>query len=187
VDSVLIGVPGTLRPVKGHPFLLDVAERVITARPQVQFLITGDGTPAYRQQLQEQASRQKLEHHVRFLGTIPDMRSFYRACDLICVPSRSESFGRTVIEAFAAGCPVVGSQVGGICETIDQGNTGVLVPYGDVAGFAEAVIALIDSPARRDELAKRASARARSEFRSSVYQQRIAEIVKQVVERKRRW
>jgi glycosyltransferase involved in cell wall biosynthesis len=179
--GTLIGVPGTLRPMKGHPFLLEVAKRVVDARPEVRFLIAGDGTPAYRTKLTEQASHLGLNASVQFLGTISDMRAFYRACDLVCVPSRAEPFGRIVIEAFTLGCPIVGTAVGGICETIESGATGILANYGDVAGFAEALVKLVDSPALRKELATKARVKARADYRSSIYQQRIINIVEQLV------
>lgn len=183
--GTLIGVPGTLRPMKGHPFLLEAAKRVVDTRKEVHFLIAGDGTPAYRTKLIEQTARLGLDANVQFLGTIADMRAFYRACDLVCVPSRAEPFGRVVIEAFTLGCPIVGTAVGGITETIESGSTGILADYGDVAGLAEAIVKLVDSPALRTELAARARIKARSEYRSSIYQQRIIEIVDQLVGKNR--
>lgn len=182
--GTLIGVPGTLRPIKGHPFLLEAAKRVVDARPEVRFLIAGDGTQTYRRQLVDQVSRLGLNACVQFVGTIADMRAFYRACDLVCVPSRSESFGRVVIEAFALGCPIIGTAVGGICETIESGSTGILVNYGDVTALADALVSLVDSPTLRAELAKRALGKAQAEYTSSKYQQRITGIVERVIEKK---
>ncbi|MBC7351516.1 MAG: glycosyltransferase family 4 protein, partial [Thermogutta sp.] len=78
-----------------------------------------------------------LNGHVVFLGTVSDMAVFYRACDVVCIPSRSESFGRTAIEAMAVGTPVVATRVGGLGEIINDGETGLLVEYGVIEGFRQ--------------------------------------------------
>src|SRR5690606_9152373 len=91
------------------------------------------------QELVATVERMKLSAHVRFLGTVDQMPAFYRACDVVCIPSSSEPFGRTVIEAFATGTPVVATAVGGIPEIVAHGETGLLVTYGDKASLAEAI------------------------------------------------
>jgi len=136
IDRPIVGVPGTLRPVKGHEFFLDALPEVVSSVPSVLAAITGDGDPAYRQRLLNRVVASNLNGHVVFLGTIADMAAFYRACDVICIPSRSESFGRTAIEAMAVGTPVVATRVGGLAETIKHGETGFLVEHGDSSQMA---------------------------------------------------
>jgi len=111
---------------------------------------------------------------------VPDMRCFYRACDLVCVPSRSESFGRTVIEAFAAGVPVVASAVGGICETVDHEATGLLVPFGDVEGLTRQLVRLLEDRPLRETLAARAQQKARACYSETVHVDRIRSVVEEV-------
>lgn len=179
----IVGVPGTLRPVKGHPFFLEAAAEVARKSPDVVFAITGEGETKFRQELDKIVGRLGLADRVRFLGTLADMRLFYRACDAVCVPSRSESFGRTVIEAFASGTPVVATAVGGIRETVDDGQTGLLVPYGDVPALTGALLRLLSDPALRDSLAHAAREKAQAEYRAETYQRRIVEIVTAVAGR----
>ncbi len=158
LDRLIIGVPGTLRPVKGHEFFLEALPGVVAAVPDVLAAITGDGDPGYRQKLQAHVNASGLASHVNFLGTVADMATFYRACDVVCIPSRSESFGRTAVEAMAVGTPVVATRVGGLAETITHGETGFLVEYGETD---ELTRALISSLFQRESVS-RAVARARN-------------------------
>ncbi len=177
----LVGVPGTLRPVKGHPWFLEAAVRVAATLPACQFAICGDGTPAYRQELQEQVRRLGLEERVHFVGTVADMRDFYGAIDIACVPSRSETFGRVVAEAFATGLPVIASAVGGIREIVDDSVTGLLVDYGGVKGLASAVIRLLNDAGLRESLAIQARRKAEDHYRQQVYADRILAVVNKAV------
>ena len=108
------------------------------------------------------------------------MPSFYRACDLACIPSRAEPFGRTVIEAFAAGVPVIATAVGGIAETVDDEETGLLVPYGNDQLLTDALERLTADDALRERIRTRARTVARKEYHERVYKQRILEVVENV-------
>ena len=180
LDVPIVGVPGTLRPVKGHGFFLEAADRIVKSGWHGHFAVCGHGTSSYREQLDRQVDRLGLNRRVHFVGTLEDMRHFYGAFDLICVPSRSESFGRTVIEAFAMGVPVVATAVGGICETVDHCTTGLLVPYGDVRRLADSLVRLLEAPQLRARLSMQARAKARAEYREDIYQGRILELITEV-------
>ena len=182
-DGLLVGVPGTLRPMKGHPFFLKAAARVAAVNPDCRFAITGDGTEAYRQELLNETAQLGLADRVDWLGTIEDMPAFYRACDLMCIPSVAEPFGRTAIEAFACGTPVVASAVGGLKETIDRGRSGLLVEYGDVDGLADAINKLIADEPFRNRLSVAAKEYAEAKFTASSYQAAINSIVFQTLNR----
>ncbi|GAB6165776.1 hypothetical protein JCM19992_17760 [Thermostilla marina] len=159
VDARIVGVPGTLRPVKGHDFFLKAAKVIHRFKPDVRFAITGDGPQNYREMLQDLIRRYRIAERVHFLGTVTDMPAFYRACDVVCVPSRSEPFGRTPVEAMAVGTPVVASKVGGLRETIRGGQTGLLVHFGEYNRLAQAIMLLLD----REEVRRRLTANARRE------------------------
>ncbi len=181
----LIGVPGTVRPVKGHLFFLRAAAKLAERFPKCHFAISGDGPDAYRRELESQIQESQLQQHVHFVGTVRDMRDFYGACDVACVPSGSESFGRVVVEALAAGVPVVASAVGGICEILREGETGLLVPYGDTDGLAHALTRLLDDRVLRDQLAAAGRAKASQEYREDTCQERIGTVVSRVASRSR--
>lgn len=181
----IIGVPGTLRPVKGHEFFLKAAARVAALDRSCVFAVTGDGEPDFVGQIRRLADDLGLGPYVRFLGPVSNMKQFYQACDIVCVPSRAEAFGRTVVEAFAAGVPVVATAVGGITETVEHGTTGLLVDYGDVEGLSAAMLSLTRDSAMRARLSNAARRRAISDFSSVQCSRRINELVQQVLAERR--
>jgi glycosyltransferase involved in cell wall biosynthesis len=150
---------------------------VAEVRPDVRFLITGEGEASYRASLVAAVDATLLRDRVTFIGNVSDMAAFYRACDIICTPSRCEPAGRVVIEAMAIGTPVVATAVGGIPESIDHGTTGLLVKYGDRESLKAEILRLLDEPALRQRLASAARTRAEREFREHIYQDRIMQII----------
>ena len=173
----LIGVPGTLRPVKGHEFFFAAARRVGETSPECRFAVTGAGPADYRARLEAQATEAGLCDRTYFLGPVADMPAFYRACDVICVPSRSEPFGRTVIEAFAVGTPVVATAVGGMRETIKHEKTGLLVDYGDAEGLSAALLRVLADRALACRPASAGRDHALECYREELYQDRIGRLV----------
>src|SRR5262249_21761561 len=92
-----------------------------------------------------------LAEHVHFVGRVEDERllDYYAAADVFVLPSSSEAQGIVALEAMACGLPVVATAVGGLLGTIDDGETGLLVPPGDVDALATALVGLLrDAPAR---------------------------------------
>jgi len=174
----VIGVPGTLRPMKGHPFFLKAAARIAASFPSCVFAITGTGEPEYTAALHREVHDLGLTGHVRFLGTVSDMPRFYRACDLVCVPSASEPFGRTVIEAFATGTPIVATAVGGIQETIEDNVTGLLVAFGDSESLSCAIGKVLGNPQLAAALRDGGRRAAASAFRAQLCQERLIEVVR---------
>jgi len=177
----LIGMPGTLRPMKGHALFLEAAARVCRTHPHVHFAITGSGTPAYRAQLDALIVDTPLSDRVHFLGTVADMAAFYRASDVICVPSRSDPCPRAAIEPLAIGTPVVGTDVGGISETIDHGSCGYLAPPDDARALAVHMAELIDDPRLRAAMAAEARRIADERYREETYRHRILAVIESVL------
>lgn len=131
----LIGCGARLNPVKGHRFLLAALARL---DPGVHLVLAGSGEeePALR----AQTAAAGLCERVHFLGRVDDMRGFYRALDLFCLPSLAEGLPLAPLEAQACGVPVVVTAVGGSPEAVCP-RTGRLVPPGDAAALAEALAA----------------------------------------------
>lgn len=152
LQDPVLGVPGTLRPSKGHPRLFAALPSVLREFPRLQIAVTGCGDQHYAASLAGLAQRLGLGDRVRFLGAVTDMPAFYRACDAVCVPSRNEAFGRVVIEAFASGVPLAASRAGGIAEIVRDGQTGLLFDYDDPVGLAAALVSLLRSPDLRSRL-----------------------------------
>jgi glycosyltransferase involved in cell wall biosynthesis len=177
LDGPIVGVPGTLRPMKGHPFFFDAVAPVLRQREDLRVAVTGDGEDEFVARLTAQVDALDLREQVHFLGWVDDMPAFYRACDLVCVPSRAEPFGRTAIEAFATRTPVVATAVGGLAEIVTDGETGRLVPYGDEEALATAVRQLLNRPELRQKMMENARQVAEEKYHERVYKNRVAKIV----------
>lgn len=133
-----------LRAEKGHDVLIDAAPAILARQPDAELWIAGDGP--MRDTLVRRAEARGVADRMRFLGQCDNVPAVLDGSDLFVLPSRSEAFPNAVIEAMAAGLPVVASRVGGIPELITSGVNGVLVPPGDAAALAGAVLDLMDRP-----------------------------------------
>lgn len=180
-NSPIIGVPGTLRPMKGHPFFFGAVAPLLRQRNEVCVAVTGEGATDYTLQLKEQVRTLGIENQVRFLGWVEDMPAFYRACDLVCIPSRAEPFGRTAIEAFAVGTPVVATEVGGLQDIVTDEETGRLVPFGDEEALADSLQGLLNDPEMCRTMAANARHVAEEKYHERVYKDRIATLVTETV------
>ncbi len=129
--------------MKGHRFCLESLSPLIIENTETIILVSGD-THEFGQEITAFAKTLPGSRQIRFLGSQADMIPFYAACDVICVPSSSEPFGRTVIEAMAVGVPVVATRVGGIPEIVDTDEVGTLVDYGDRQALRAAVAKLLE-------------------------------------------
>ena len=182
-DKFVIGIPGTLRPMKGHPFFFEALSKLKENTPEIIAAVTGGGSKDYKTKLEAQVQRLGIQDIVRFIGYTDEMPAFYKACSLVCIPSVAEPFGRTVIEAFAAGTPVVASAVGGIKETVSDGETGILVPYGDVGRLAAVLEDLIRNSHLREKLSLNAKQEAEEKYRATHYKARLCNVVRDVFEK----
>ena len=97
---------------------------------------------------------------MRFLGKVESVGDVLRGADLFLLPSATESFGLAALEAMACAVPVIASKAGGIPEVVEDGQTGYLVPPGDVAAMAERALRILDDPAEHERLKQQAASRA---------------------------
>lgn len=141
----LVGVVARLQPEKGVDVLLRAASRIVDRRPECTLVVMGDGP--LRAMLEAQAARLGLAGHVHFLGFRPDVPALLPLLEVLVVPSLSEGAPLVVLEAMAAGVPVVASATGGIPDQIRHEEDGLLVPPGDDAALAAAVLCLLEDPA----------------------------------------
>ncbi|SDC97723.1 glycosyltransferase [Belnapia rosea] len=150
---------GRFEPRKGFDLAAEAALAVLDALPEADFTFVGgilddaaaEALPA------GQAERMRQHPRIRFAGVMdrPALEAAYRACDVVVVPSRYESFGLVAIEAMAAGKPVVALAVGGLAEVVTHGVDGLLVPDGPraAAHLAAALCDIGGDPALRSRLA----------------------------------
>ncbi len=146
--SITITTVGNLRHVKGHDVLLEAAALVLRRFPQVSFTIAGESLDeVYFEQLQRMVQDLGLSHAVHFLGNVTALREHLATASLFTLPSRSEGFSNAIIEAMAAGLPVVATDVGGNAEAVKEGVTGLIVPAEDAEALAGALCKLLADPA----------------------------------------
>ena len=150
--KILIGQVGQLDDaMKGQRLTIAVAKLIEHVRPDVAFLIVGQGPDDAA--LREEA---KGVTNVWFTGWVPRIADYYGVLDILVSPSRSEALGSVILEAMSLGVPVVASAVGGIPEIVEHGGNGLLFPQDDVRLFREHLERLVADRALRDNLARRA-------------------------------
>jgi glycosyltransferase involved in cell wall biosynthesis len=154
---------GRLHPNKGFDVLLAALAKL----PDVYLWLAGEG--ALRPELERQAARLGLADRLRFLGWRSDVPALLAAADLLVCPSRQEPLGNVVIEAWAAGLPVIAAASDGPSELIEEGRTGLLVPIED----AEALAAAIGQVVAGTELRERLVAGGRSAFEAQFTEDRV--------------
>lgn len=140
-DAPLVGIVARLVPIKAHEVFLAMAVRVRQAYPTAVFLIVGDGE--LRAALEQRAGELGLTGAVRFLGWRADIDRLYADIDVVALTSRNEGSPVALIEAMAAGAPVVSTEVGGVADVVQHGVTGLLAPMDDDAGLARHVVTLL--------------------------------------------
>jgi D-inositol-3-phosphate glycosyltransferase len=155
---------GRIQPLKG----LDVAIKALhdLDRRDVMLLVvggaSGEGGSVEERRVRALVSDLGVAEQVRFVPPQPHhiLSSYYRAADVVVVPSRSESFGLVALEAAACGVPVVASAVGGLQSLVDHGETGFLIPDRDSRHFATAIERILDDPALAVAMSDRSAQRA---------------------------
>lgn len=151
-----------LRPEKEHETLIASAAILVRSYPHLRFQIVGDGP---RQgELQALTTARGLSQHVEFLGHRDDVPSVLASADAFVLPSRSEAFPNSVIEAMAAGLPVIANGVGGLLDLIDHGRTGLLVAPSDPEALTAALRFLIENPTSAAAIGQAARADVRQRY-----------------------
>jgi glycosyltransferase involved in cell wall biosynthesis len=149
---------GALTQEKGHRLLVEAFARVLSRLPQARLTIAGEGPE--RSAIEALIRHHRLETRVILAGQLKDPVAHLAQAAVLVQPSLREALGTTVLEAMALGVPVVASKVGGLTELLGNGE-GVLVPPGDPDQLAQAIIALVEDPGRREAVRQKAYDRSR--------------------------
>ncbi|WP_295543089.1 glycosyltransferase [uncultured Thiohalocapsa sp.] len=158
----VIAVVAQLIERKGHRFLLQALPDILAALPDVQVLFFGKGPLAGP--LQERIDRDGLAAHVRLMGYREDLPRLLPCMDLLVHPATLEGLGVSLLQASAAGVPIIASRVGGIPEAVHDGENGRLVPAGDVAALRAAILALLANAGLRRRMGAAGRALVAREF-----------------------
>jgi glycosyltransferase involved in cell wall biosynthesis len=141
-ETPVVGIVAALRPEKNHELLLRAAALVHERVPTAKYLIVGDGPR--RASLEKLTEELSLSDAVRFLGTRRDVPEMMALFQVLALTSHMEANPVCLLEAMACEKPVVATDVGSISETVSDGQTGYLVPPGDVATLADRLVALLE-------------------------------------------
>ncbi|AVX20450.1 Glycosyltransferase involved in cell wall bisynthesis [Carboxydocella sporoproducens DSM 16521] len=180
-EAKIIGSVARFAPQKGLNYFVEMAELMAREREDLLFLLVGDGP--LKPQLEEQVKISGLSKRFVFTGHVEDIRPYLRAIDVFVLPSLSEGMGISLLEAAAAGLPMVATNAGGIPEVITDGREGWLVPVADSRALAAKVGWVLDNLNLAQQIALAAKQKIETQFSlagmikatESVYQKIISE------------
>ena len=165
-DATVVGIIASLQPIKDHATLLRAMALLTPNWPKLRLVIVGEG--ALLPALRAQASELGIANAVSFAGLRPQHPSFHYLFDISVLSSVSEGFPNSLVEAMAAGRPIVASRVGGVPDAVRDGENGLLVPAGNAEAFADAIAKLLTDRARADVMGREGARRAAEEYAAPV-------------------
>lgn len=157
-----VAVVAQMIPRKGHAGLLELMPRVLASQPDLRLLLFGAG--ALESRLRQQVARLGFPERVVFAGLRPDLLSFLGHIDVLVHPARREGLGVALLEAQAAGVPVVAYATAGVAEAVSDRMTGLLVPEGDADALASAILSLLADRDLANRLGRAGSAWVAEQF-----------------------
>lgn len=162
-DAVVLMAVGSLKPIKGVDVLLRAVSPVMHARHEVRLVLAGDGPD--RGMLQGLAGDLGIAERVAFLGLRDDIDVLLRAADALVLASRSEALPMALLEAMAAGLPVVATRVGGVPEVVEPDRSGALVAPDDAGALGGAIERIVADADLRRAWGQRGRAIVENRFR----------------------
>jgi glycosyltransferase involved in cell wall biosynthesis len=177
-----IGYVGRLAGQKGLGCLIQAARRVVDEYPEVQFVLVGEGE--LERAIRRKVLRLGLDGHVRLTGFRTDIPHVLAALDIFVLPSQYEGLPYTLMEAMAANCAAVATDVGGNRDLIQSGVTGILVQPSAPSKLADALLYLLERPGERRRLGDAARAVARERATPQEMALDVVALYDQLLERK---
>ena len=154
-DEIAIGIIGRLAPIKNHAYFLDIIKEVLpTVNENIKCFIVGDGTE--RKLIEDRIEKINEDHPNSMVLTswIKDVGAFNAGMDVICLTSKNEGTPVSLIEAQAGGIPVVTTDVGGVRDIVNEGETGYIVPIENKKLFMERLIELVQNEKKRKKMSQ---------------------------------
>lgn len=177
--DLVIGTVGRMEEQKGHAVLLDAFARLLRHVPDVpgaslRLLVVGDGR--LKSATEGQAARLGIADACRFPGSIKDLADTYRAIDIFVMPSLWEGLSLAMLEAMAAGLPMIATDVGGARDVLGDGLRGLLVPARDAEALAMAMRELLVDAARRIAMADSGCRHVRENYSVAALSRQLTEL-----------
>ncbi|MBJ6801430.1 glycosyltransferase [Geomonas propionica] len=171
-EDILVGSVGNIRTAKGYEYLLNAARRVVDCNPRFHFAVAGGGGGGLRDKLLQLRKDLMLENNFFFLDYQPDVATFLNNLDIFVLPSVTEGFSISTLEAMACGVPVIATRSGGPEEIIQDGETGFLVKPCDAQTLATAIVDVYGASSKAKTCAAKALDVAKSTFSSATMMQK---------------
>jgi len=161
-ETILLGAVSRLVPIKNLSMFIQAGKIIVKKRKDVRLVIVGDGET--RRSLEETARKEGMEAHVFFLGFRRDLSRIYAGLDMLINCSHNEGTAVSLIEAMAAGVPVIATHVGGSGDLLGNGKYGLLVAPENTADLAEKIGRFLDHPEEAETCSKRALEHVRKRY-----------------------
>lgn len=183
-DQIAVAKVARLFHLKGHKFLIEAARTMIDRCPNVRFVLIGDGI--LREQFEQRISELGLSEYFILTGLVPpeQIPQLVNAADIVAHTSEWEGLARVLPQGLISGKPVVSYDVDGAREVVIPGETGYLLPVEEIAGLADAICELAESPELRIRLGENGRARFTDVFRHQTMTAQIRDVYQQVLARR---
>lgn len=179
VDKLVVTMIGRINPGKGQLFFLEIAKRVFETYPQCHFLLVGDPFPGYesiQEEIRAVINSEPLLGNVTDLGFRKDIPEVLAASDIFVLPSiLPDSFPTVILEAMASGKPVIATQSGGAEEMVTDGETGFLIPIGNVEKGVEAISQLVKDPSKIKSFGEAGRRKVLNNYNLNTFKEKIEE------------
>lgn len=184
-QTCVIGMVGRIDPQKNQMLAISLMKE-LESRHDVHLVLIGPPTnPDYYAQLHDRIEQSGLKTKVTIIPGLPpdsqELKDAYHAADIFLLPSVHEPFGIVILEAWTAGLPVIASNVGGIPTFVETGKDGILCESGNLKGFKDALVSLIENPERRKSLAHAGFEKANHEYGWEKITQRLVKIYEETI------
>jgi glycosyltransferase involved in cell wall biosynthesis len=174
---------GQLTPRKGYDLAVRALPQVVAQYPNARLQIVSGLNHADRTAMEQMARELGVEDHVTFLARVDDAElvNLFRSATVYVTPTRYEGFGLTLLEAMAAGCPIVTSDIPVVREIIEHGWNGWLTPYNDPEGLAHGIVRLLGDAPLRQALVAGGTAALRERFDEKQQVARIEAVFEEAI------
>lgn len=179
-DRMLMGIIGDVIPRKGMLHLVRALPDIVRQIPQAHLLCVGHPKPDYAELVKAEADRLGVGRHITWAGSRSDIARVLSALDLYVLPSLEESLPLSILEAMAAGCPIVATAVGGIPESVEDGRNGFLVPPAQPIPLASAIVRVLSDESLRRRLSGASRQMVRERFSVDSHMTRLEQIFQRV-------
>lgn len=185
-DEVAVAIVGRLAPIKNHQLFLDVIELLAEKGVKARYFIVGDGQEKTTIEQRARQLETKYRLQIELTSWIKDIATFNAGMDIICLSSDNEGTPVSLIEAQASGVPVISTDVGGVKDILDEGNTGFVVPKKDAGAFAEKLRLLIENKEIRSKMSQNGWNFVRDKFHYTTLVKNMENYYAELIEKTRK-